>query len=388
VDVPDRHLVDLVRRDWYASSGTIDDADWTAIVERALHHGVASFVCRALVRSPAAAVAQIVDAAAGYLESAEQRGATALAQLADILDALERDGIAAIPFKGAVLGAMAHASASVRESRDIDVLVHRGDMSAAVASLRRLGYRPDETFPSRITDACYESYGQDILFADGRLPVEPHCAFAPRALCARIDMDGVWRRARPFDLEGRQVCALSLEDTLLLACLHGSKEKWWRLLWVADVAALIHRHRDIDWEALLARASTAGIRRMVLLGVALARELFESSLPPGIASMIDEDRVCGALVAASVHHLFAADAAVGSVHRVSSYHLRARERIADRVRYVWRTTTTPQFAHYRMLRLPDALTPAYVPLKIVHDYVLRPVGWSIRRLGRSHESAR
>jgi hypothetical protein len=60
---------------------------------------------------------------------------------------------------------------------------------------------------------------------------------------------------------------------------------------------------------------------------------------------------------------------------VSRYYWEMRERPGDRVRCVWRTLTTPRFQHYRMIRLPDALFPGYVVVKVVHDYVLLPLWW-------------
>jgi hypothetical protein len=202
-----------------------------------------------------------------------------------------------------------------------------------------------------------------------------------------IDMNGIWSRARPIGIAGRVVCSLSLEDMLFTACLHGSKEKWWRLLWVADVAAFIHRHPALDWTAVMERADASGARRMLLLGLALAQDLFSSALPLTVARAIEQDPTCLRLVQQSKCHLFMPDAAVGSVHRVSRYHLQARERFGDRARYVWRTVTTPESSHYRMIELPDALFFGYVAVKLVHDYVLLPL-WLLGkgRWWRKHNS--
>ena len=54
--------------------------------------------------------------------------------------------------------------------------------------------------------------------------------------------------------------------------------------------------------------------------------------------------------------------------------------VGDRVRYVWRTITTPQAVHYRMIALPDALTFGYVAVKLVHDFLLLPL-WLQERGG-------
>lgn len=385
----DLALVQLLRRDWDAHAPAPPTAplDWTELVRKALHHGVAGLLCRALLALPDAEVPEdIREAARLHLANVEAEGAERARQTFDVLDTLEADGIAALAFKGVALAAMAHADAALRPSRDIDVLVREGDMARAVASLAKLEYRPRETFSARITRASHASYGQDILFARGRLPVEPHWAFAPASYAVDLDLDSLWRRTIALPIAGRTVRALSPEDTLLVACLHGAKEKWWRLLWVADVAALMHRHPALDWSAIAQRAADAGMLRILRLGLGLARALFSIRLPGDLANEIERDEACGRLIDECRRRIFAEAGNPGSVFHVSRFHWSARERMRDRVRYVWRTVSTPRDIHYRMIALPDALVFGYVPLKLVHDYLLLPL-WVLGK-GRSWRRTR
>ena len=168
---------------------------------------------------------------------------------------------------------------------------------------------------------------------------------------------------------------------LFVACFHGSKEKWWRLAWVADIAAMLHRHPEIDWTAFVARAEAQGMRRMVLVGLGLAQRLFDSALPQSVANALAQDLACVELLHASMRNLFTRGVDVGSVHRVSRFHYRALERPSDRARYLCRTITTPQCPHYRLVALPDMLVPAYVTIKLAHDYVALPFARTLKRLG-------
>lgn len=377
----DESLLRLVRRSWDADAPRPalagNAVDWTGVVETALNHGVAGLLCRSLRQLPQEDVpADIAGAAGVYLEDADAEGAWRIAHLFDVLDVLTSEAIPALAFKGPVLGVLAYSSATARPSRDIDILLHRADMARGVAALASLGYHPDERFPPRIMDGYYETYGQVTLHAIGRTPVDLHWMFAPKALAVELDMRGLWNRATPVEIAGRSVPSLSLEDTLIAACLHGSKEKWWRLLWVADVAALIKRQPDLDWSALCRRADEAGVHRMLLLGLALARDLFASDLPPKTRDAIEHDAQCLTLVQESRQRLFDATTPVGSVNDFSRYHYRARERFADRARYVWRMATTPGVNHFRMVTLPDSLFHGYVAIKLVHDYLLLPA-WNV-----------
>ena len=376
MDSSDLRLVQLLRSDWepHVPVPAMSAPDWTDVIRKALHHGVAGLLCRTLPRlSDADIPSDMLDAAQTFRVRAEAEGAKRVAQTSDVLEALAAEGIPALPFKGVALAMLAHADPVVRPSNDIDVLVQREHMARAVACLGALGYREGETFSARIMTACYATYGQEILFADGRLPVEPHWTFAPSPFAVELDLEGMWRRAIAIDLAGRRTRTLSVEDTLLVACLHGAKEKWWRLLWVADIAALVHRHPTLDWAAVTQRASQAGMVRILRLGLGLAIALFSTRLPGDLTRAIERDSATQRLVEASKRRLASDANGPEAIFRVSRYHWDARERIRDRVRYVWRTITTPHCTHYRLVTLPDALAFGYVPIKIVHDYLLLPL---------------
>ncbi len=391
-------LVRVVRSAWDpctpARIAEVPEADWTAAVQLALDHGVAGLLCRGLRALTGEAVPTgMLQAADAFLVDAQARGRTRIRDLFAILDTLTAAGIPTLAFKGPALAAIAYGSAWIRPSRDLDVLVARDDMDRTIAALARLGYRSDQADLSpRVTAACHDYVGQDILFAEGCTPVEPHCAFAPAALVARIDVEGIRARTTAIAIEGREVPTLALEDTVLTACLHGWKDQWWRLLWVADVAALLHRHPGLDWDALVARARQAGLRRVLHLGLALAHDLFAASLPDRVARAIASERDGDWLLQESKARLFRSAAPVPSQNHVSRYHFLARERGADRLRYVWRTMTTPRIIHFRMLKLPDWLFSGYFAVKFVHDYLALPVwrlttGRGARTRGEAEDAA-
>jgi hypothetical protein len=375
----DNHLAQLLRCDWDANAPlpALADDEWTGAVHKALHHGVAALLCRMVVNADETRVpASIVDAARTYLEVARRHGEVRVRETFEVLDTLRGDGIDALAIKGVALAALAHGDATLRPSGDIDVLVRRSDMDRAVASLSRLGYRQTEILTRRATKACYVTYGQDILFAPGRLPAEPHWTFVPRPFAVAIDLEGIWKRRTSVDVSGRALDTPSIEDALLIACLHGAKERWWRLLWVADVAALVARYPRVGWDSIIERAARVGIARILHLGLGLSQAVFGTRLPEAIARDIARDAVCRRLVAQSTQRLSNDTTRSNTLLCVSRFHLAARERLRDRVRYVARTLLTPQFRHYRIVTLPEALTFGYVPIKLVHDYLLLPV-WKL-----------
>ncbi|MBS0643740.1 MAG: nucleotidyltransferase family protein, partial [Proteobacteria bacterium] len=172
---------------------------------------------------------------------------------------------------------------------------------------------------------------------------------------------------------------LAPEDALLAACLHGFKDEWSRLISVADVAGLLTCHPHLDADTVLSHAASVGLRRILLVGVALARDLLEAPCPAVLAKAIDADRRLPTLVAEAIARLHQPDAVQSSVFTLSSIRRRMRERRADRFRYVVRTVLAARVPHYGVIDLPDALLPLYPVVRVMHDFVALPLWRLVRR---------
>lgn len=355
------------------------DPRWESLVAAALHHGVAPLLCRVLAGLPEASVPPAIAAAArAHLQQVAAEQATRVSELHTTMAILAAAGIPALAYKGPALAVLAHASPTMRPLRDLDVVVNPGSLPRAIAALGAEGYALHEPYSPAALKAWCRDHGQVTISLPEHLPVDLHDRIVPRTLAVDMDHDGSFERAVPLAIGDHQVQTFALEDTLLSICLHGTKEKWWRMLWVADVAALVERHPELRWDLVLARAHAAGMVRILGVGLALAERLFATPLPPEITRSVLRDPRCLQLAGHSLRLLHEAPDDPGSVYRLTSYHWHSRERASDRVRYAWRTLVTPGDRHYRMLRLPDALVRGYVALKLVHDYALEPA-WNAGR---------
>jgi hypothetical protein len=350
------------------------DLDWTWLVEQALSHGLGALLCRHLTEMPGDLLPDdIALAATAYSRDQASFTAVAVAELAELVDALAASGIQVLPFKGPVFGAQAYGDPSLRVFGDLDLLIAAKDVIAALAVLERFGYRSDvaDLSPRRLRD--YHRYnGQDALFATGRMPVEPHWAFAPRTLSMAFDPMPLWARAGRIAVNGRSLPCVAPEDALLIACLNGGKEQWTRLSWIADVAALMQGH-VLDWTTILERAEASGLRRMVLLGARLAERLLDTALPEPLPAAIIADPTVDQLADRVRHGLFAGSTAAPSVFQFTGFRWSMRERWSDRLRYLSRTLLTARVTHFRSLDLPDGLACLYPAVRLGHDFLALPL---------------
>jgi len=358
--------------------------DWTYLVRTALFHRVSPLLAHHLQGSEFAVPEDVRAALRLHLDDNRQRTSALVAVLFELLDALGSRQIAAIPFKGPTLGAVAYGDPGLRRAGDLDVLIREEQARTVVDVLRERGFINTDRAMTSDEDRMYRRYQCEYAFvreADS-VVVEPHWAIAPKTMAVPLDYAGMWQRAQPRPLDGRPVAMLALEDLLLVLCVHGSKHEWTELRWISDVAELVGRRPELDLDEALRRARAGGSARMLLLGLGLARALFGTEVSPLVRGALEADRTATSLVAQVVGRLFGERRDVRPPSRVTRFRVRMRERVRDRAAYVLRTVATPTVEYRRMVRLPRWLDTLYIPIWLLHDYAVLP-GWgTARRLGR------
>jgi hypothetical protein len=327
---------------------------WEEIAAAAERHGVAVLLGYAL-RAAGTAGAGAVHA----LAREQTRHALILVrQLRRIVDAVDARGIAILPVKGPVLATQAYGNAALRgASGDLDFCVRKCDFAAALAALETIGHT---------RHAGDESDAEaHLLPATPGTMVELHTELAGSLWTTPLDLDAALQRStvRPMFSGPIRICAA--EDLLLYLALHAARHLWRRLLWIADVAALLRASPSFDWEALLARAAEIEATQRLAVTLLLASQHVGAPVPDRIAAALFSRRV--RRVAAAAERQLAAttrgDAPPGLVRRLRA-ELSARETFRQRVRYIGRQLA-PNSRDRAWLRLPRALSWLYVAVRPV-----------------------
>ena len=342
-------------------------------------HDVAGLLAAALLANPPDALpGDIREGLAIYREGMRLEAARAEAQLAGLLHLLAARGLPAMPFKGPLLAHSAYPEPALRPYLDLDLLVHPDDVGHVLACLIEAGFAHQDGLGADGVAALRRYAGEYLMSRPNAFPVEPHWYPAPWTMAFDLDMEALWRRAQPGSFLAAPCYLPTPADHLLLLSLHGAKEQWHRLKWVADIAALLAAQPDLDLVALGMEAGSQGCRRMLDLALLLSHRLFAmpSATPRADAATARlADRTLARLDRT-------ADAPEGP-YVVTGFHWRVRERWRDRLRYAARTLLTPRVAHYRRLPLPARLRWVHVALKLPWDYVATPLVGTVRRLATS-----
>ena len=367
-----RLLLDCLR--WHEETLPVEfippDLDWDCFLQTAQRHSVVPLIHRALAQHPA-----VPGPAREALESEFRQNAfrslVLTAELMRLLDGFAERGIPLLPYKGPTLAQQLYGDVALRSFSDLDLLVEIGDVQRATEALETLGYAADQPVaPAR--RAAHLAFASEQMFRRtlGATLVELQWRIAPRYFSVDFEWDWLWGKAVHVSLGERQVPALAPEALLLVLSVHGAKHCWESLVWIADIAQLVRKHPELDWDAALRTARSLGIKRLLFLALFLAEKVLGVSPPDAVMRLVASDSTLPWLCSRVERHLASEVRGVPSVadHWFS---LRGRERWRDRFLYVARLGLTPNPQDWAMLALPSALSPLY--------FCLRP----LRLLGRT-----
>ncbi len=144
--------------------------------------------------------------------------------------------------KGPTLARLAYGSIGIRHSKDIDVLVRPDSIEPAVSLMEQAGYRrvvPAPHVGDHKTAIWIRTFKHFIYLNDARgLVVELHWRLSdnPSIVSSFPPMPAL--REIPI-ADGVSLPTLAADDLFLYLCVHGASHCWFRLKWVADIAALI-----------------------------------------------------------------------------------------------------------------------------------------------------
>lgn len=266
-------------------------------------------------------------------------------ELVRILHEFERRGIPAIPCKGPVVAILAYGDLSYRSFCDLDILVPESHVHIAQRALDSLGYdalfrlsaKQEEVY---LNNECALPFRDD---AHGYL-VELHWRLCERNASVRLPISELWQRTVPVPLLGMTVASLSPEDLVLYLCVHGAKHRWERIEWIASIAEIARRHRELNWQAVFARADRYRVARLLRVGLHLAASLPAVELPEPVRAKIELDPGARLLAESVREEWFAPDTDGTHYQRRAVrylFMLRCREHWADRLRILFYSAIRP-----------------------------------------------
>ncbi len=331
--------------------------DWDYLIRAVEFHGLIPVVARFVKETdcglPHSIGVQLDQAG----RQALQANVMLAGELMRVLRLLNAAGIECLPFKGPAMAAQLWGDFTLRQSIDLDLLVHRAQVPEAISCLAETGYCPQSGCDWR---KSLETSVELSLHKPRMLSLELQWGIAPAYFSVDFDFESSWERSPVSDFAGQRIRMFAPEDLLLILCIHGWKHAWNRLLWAADIAKLLQTYRDLEWDFLLSGAGATRLESVLLLGLKLTSELFAVKLPREVESRVARGPAAKQLETATAESVsYMKGLTQPSYIGWHRYMLRARERRVDRFRHVSRFLLTTNANDWHSLRLPGLLGPFY-----------------------------
>jgi hypothetical protein len=313
--------------------------DWAKLLAQADEHSVLPLLASHLQDLPLSIVP--LDAHTHlhtWLRAQALFTLTLSAELFQILERFAGLGIGVLVTKGPALAMRCYGDAGMRQYGDLDLIVREVDIRRSTQAMLELGYEP--RVPLMSIDV--KKTAGEYAFRKSRTQtlVEFHTEQTFRYHPRPLQIENLFQRRNFVTIDGRDVATLSLEDELVLICVHGAKHFWERLMWIADVAALISRQAP-DWDRAQALAREVGAERILRLGLRLASDMLNAEVPVQVQSDVSSDRTVAKLAEQITTRLSSHDPqAIGILQR-ALFRIRMRGSLLQGASYLLRLSLSP-----------------------------------------------
>lgn len=278
--------------------------DWGRFLRLARFHRIQGLVCAALAGEDLpehARSALLVDAkeiAANNLQAASE--------CALLRTNFERAGVDLLFVKGLTVSALAYQDAYVKMSADVDVLVEEDSAERAAELLTSVGYSlvlPPLDYRSGGLRKWHRKHKESVWCkAEIGVTLELHTRLSDNpALIPNLGMSSP-RQLVPIGSR-HSLPTLAMDDLLTYLCVHGASSAWFRMKWIADLAAVLHRRGHDSAERLHRSGQTFGAGRAPAQALLLARRLFSIPLRPSLQAELERDPINRLLATIALHEL-------------------------------------------------------------------------------------
>ncbi len=345
-------------------------ADWTPLLLLAEEHGVVGHLAAHLHELDRDFVTPEMNKTLIECQRAQIFFTLRLtAELFRLLKRFAAAEIGVLAVKGPVLSLRAYGDPAMRSYGDLDLLVRQRDIRRATELMIAAGYQA--AVPVSAIDSG-KIPGQYLFSApDSKLLVELHNDYTLRYFPRRLLLERFFERQVCVLLDSRKAPALSVEDELVLICVHGAKHYWERLMWIADVAALLCSQTNLDWKRAAESAEEVGAERMLHAGLLLAANLLKAPLPGKVLPVVHSDSGAAKLAGQVLEWLPAAGSSPPGLLARALFRMRMCGGLISAPAYLLRLSFSPTEEDWkvntekRQYLLPDAVRR---PLRLARKY--------------------
>ena len=222
------------------------EIDWTVFLSLLQRHRVLPMVCHNLNRwgIELPIKDKLKTASLEHAKKALQQTATLL----EINKLFTDNGIECVHFKGASLSYYLYKDPTLRQYRDIDILIARKDIGRAYELLVKNNFHGKTAlFKKSYLNTYYQQFRKDYIFQKNHCEIELHWSLLDIFNDNTNTIFFSHQKTIPFHHQMLQV--FDTHHYLSYLILHGYYSGWARLHWLIDIIDFVKQHK-IDWQEI------------------------------------------------------------------------------------------------------------------------------------------
>lgn len=338
-----------------------EDIDWHYLVKMASLHKLQFLLYRSLKIACPEAVTYptLKQLETPYLRNVAH-SLRITRQLFEIIDFLDDHGIQAMPFKGPVLSELAYGDLTLRPIGDLDLLVDRQNAFKSIDLFIDQGFRTEIDLDHEQFRAYAAKKNSMAMYnPDSDLTLDLHWEMSGNYSFEPLVLGRMKQDLFRMTMAGKTVPQPRVETLLVYLCLHGTRDCWKDMESVSSISGLISGHDNWDWTRVNRMADRLRCKRMVLLGLVLARDLFDTELPQTVLKAVADNPVVLNLASEVCKYLFETsepEMVENRKSKFSSFHFRARDRWSEKLRYTRHLLLSATAQEWNRFPLPAGLS--------------------------------
>ena len=369
--------------------------DWEKFLYLADRHRVIPWVDKASERlRESGAPEEVIKRLAHATRANTARMMRLMGERIRILDLFKSAGIAALPLKGPALALWLHGNLQLRQVRDLDILVHPGDVDRALEVLIRGGYSfvgntglftlsPKHSVPKAKKRRIYKRHRNqcELIHDQRKINVEIHWSLSLRLY--PVNLKSFQGKIESAHLADHRIPFLHRDQLLLFLAAHGAHHAWRRLIWLVDFAHLFRHYSEEQMDARREDAAKVDVHRCLEQGVVISNRVFGTRMPSTITEVLKRKAATFFLTRHALDQIRAEEGSLAGglpTARNGAYTLRLRRSMRCKI------LTARTFLHSAdnlfEVRLPDSLTGLYFFLR---PLLLLKRFWQQRRVRSSDD---
>ncbi|MFW5886213.1 MAG: nucleotidyltransferase family protein [Bacteroidota bacterium] len=276
---------------------------------------------------------------------------------------LDQNEVKCLFFKGPVLSIQLYGHLNGRYYRDLDVLVQGNQLDRVLDLVKKEGceiVKPGFELSKKQKIFMFERANQ-FTIRDPRsgIYIEIHWRPFNNKYLFPFEFNDLYEESIKVELPGTTVETFSNWHNFLFQCCHGASHRWFRLMWLKDVAEL-YREISISKDIV----EDLNLSKIVNQSLALAQIFFH--LNPKIDINGNDNLVKGALKG-----IFLEDEKLKSIGETKLsnifYQLGLKEDIKYKIQCL--KPFLPHYDDWKLVKIPDKLFFLYFPLRpLIHVY--------------------